>query len=151
MFVIPFPATVLAELRREMQKGKAPVREPSPARRLDADIDTEIAERFRNMQQAFLKVDENHDGKITKRELLQKCKEWNIPDSEATRVLGEADTDLDGTLSFDEFAKRFNSALPYNPHQHASPHRPPSRPSSRPNSRGAAAAHHAHHGPHHGG
>merc|ERR1711920_47823 len=78
----------------------------------DADIETEIAERFTSMQQAFLKVDADRDGHITKRELLQKCKEWNIPASEAQRALGEADTDLDGTISFSEFAVRFNSALP---------------------------------------
>merc|ERR1712194_428201 len=71
-----------------------------------------IAERFSSMQQAFLKVDEDRDGFITIRELLQKCKEWNIPASEAQRALGEADTDLDGTISFAEFAVRFNSARP---------------------------------------
>merc|ERR1712217_978434 len=81
--------------------------------RMDADIDTEIAERFTSMQQAFLKVDEDRDGFITMRELLQKCKEWNIPAAEAQRALSEANTDLDGTISFAEFAQRFNSARPH--------------------------------------
>ena len=29
-----------------------------------ADIDTEIAERFTSMQEAFLKIDDDRDGKI---------------------------------------------------------------------------------------
>merc|ERR1719359_1904836 len=77
--------------------------------RMDADIDTEIAERFLSMQQAFLKMDANQDGRISKKELLTKCREWNIPTSEAERVVQEADLDMNGTLDFNEFAKRFNT------------------------------------------
>lgn len=107
MFAFSFSATPAMELRQTLGSGgmqhiEAPVR-------LDADIDTEIQERFLSMQQAFLKVDGNSDGRITKKELMAKCKEWNIPTSEAERVLTEADIDLDGSLSFDEFAKRFSS------------------------------------------
>ena len=46
-------------------------------------------ERFTSMQEAFLKLDEDRDGKITIRELLSKCRAWNIADSEAQRVLAE--------------------------------------------------------------
>eukprot|EP00747_Dinoflagellata_sp_TGD_P199311 gnl/TRDRNA2_/TRDRNA2_72515_c0_seq1.p2 gnl/TRDRNA2_/TRDRNA2_72515_c0~~gnl/TRDRNA2_/TRDRNA2_72515_c0_seq1.p2 ORF type:complete len:133 (+),score=35.40 gnl/TRDRNA2_/TRDRNA2_72515_c0_seq1:35-400(+) len=107
MFAIPFPSRVAMELRRELRIGFDTVQELS-----GADIDTEIRERFRNMQQAFLGIDADRDGCITKRELLAKCKAWNISPTEAERVLGEADLDLDRKLSFDEFAKRFDSVFP---------------------------------------
>merc|ERR1711971_235517 len=92
-------------LCESVQTVSAPVRE-------GADIETEIYERFENMQQAFLKIDTNQDGCVSKSELLQKCLNWNIPISEAERAIAEADLNSDGTLSFNEFAKRFNSSKP---------------------------------------
>merc|ERR1712187_1019267 len=89
MFALPFSASVAMELRHELgalDSGPIPVRE-------GADIDTEIAERFLSMQDAFLKLDENRDGRITKKELIDKCRQWNIPTSEAERVIGESDID----------------------------------------------------------
>merc|ERR1712039_275910 len=129
MFAFSFDATVAMELRRVMQNSAGPAAS-APVR--DVDIDTEIAERFTSMQQAFLKLDNNKDGRITKKELQQKCKEWNIPVSEAERALAEADIDLDGTLSFDEFARRFDSALPSKPHTATGP-----RPRTTPSKNGA--------------
>jgi len=110
MFGFAFEQTVAAELRHLMGTMTGP--EVSVPVRADADIDTEIAERFLSMQQAFLKLDTNQDGRITVRELKQKCKEWNIPTSEAERAMGEADLNDDHELDFDEFARRFNSARP---------------------------------------
>eukprot|EP00928_Gymnodinium_smaydae_P036558 TRINITY_DN25534_c0_g1_i1.p1 TRINITY_DN25534_c0_g1~~TRINITY_DN25534_c0_g1_i1.p1 ORF type:complete len:544 (+),score=75.43 TRINITY_DN25534_c0_g1_i1:61-1692(+) len=107
--VIPFASATAMELRRAVRTEDALAHAPAPVR-ADADFETEVEERFRTMQQAFLNIDEDSDGRITLRELLAKCKTWNIPASEATRILGEADQDLDQTLSFDEFAKRFGAA-----------------------------------------
>jgi len=73
----------------------------------DVSIDVEIAERFRSMQDAFLKVDANRDGRVSKDELRRMCKQWNIPMTEAERVLDEADFDDNGCLDFREFARRF--------------------------------------------
>jgi len=71
-------------------------------------IDTEITERFRTMQQAFLKIDANRDGHISKQELLEKCREWNIPEAEAALVLAQADINGDHELDFNEFTENFN-------------------------------------------
>merc|ERR1711920_702627 len=78
--------------------------------RVDADIDTEIHERFSSMQDAFLKLDSDKNGFVCKTELKDRCAEWNIPTSEAQRVINEADKDANGALDFDEFAKRFGGA-----------------------------------------
>jgi len=67
----------------------------------------EIYERFLTMQDAFLKLDDNQDGFITEEEIAAKCQLWNIPASEAGRIIAEADKDGKGFLTFDEFAKRF--------------------------------------------
>lgn len=104
---MPFSTTVASELRQMMGAGLAAFNEPVPIR-TDADIDTEIAERFSSMQQAFLKLDENRDGKISQKELIQKCKEWNIFSTEAQRAIEEADLDDNHSLDFNEFARRFN-------------------------------------------
>merc|ERR1719478_2133810 len=78
----------------------------------DADALTamgiEVKERFRDMRTAFLKMDLNHDGRISKKELLDLCRQWNIPTSEAQRVIRAADLDNNGTLDFNEFAQRFD-------------------------------------------
>jgi len=107
MFAIPFPQAVAMELRHEMSMHGGGMDEPVPVRS-DANLDEEIEERFSSMQKAFLKCDENKDGRITKKELMMKCKEWNIPTSEAERILAEADVNHDSTLDFNEFAKRFS-------------------------------------------
>merc|ERR1719326_94182 len=60
------------------------------------------------MRDAFLKIDQNRDGRISKKELLDMCRQWNIPTSEANRVIGAADLDHNGTLDFNEFAQRFD-------------------------------------------
>merc|ERR1719253_1759262 len=62
------------------------------------------------MQQAFLKMDQNRDGRISKRELLKKCQEWNIPSGEAQALLTQADMDFDGAIDFQEFVRRFNGS-----------------------------------------
>jgi len=131
MFAFGFPETVAMELRHLIGCLDGPT--VSVPVRMDADIDTEIAERFLSMQQAFLKMDANQDGRISKKELLTKCREWNIPTSEAERVVQEADLDMNGTLDFNEFAKRFNSAIPTRPKTGSRPSSrgPPERPSSR--------------------
>lgn len=110
MFDIPFESTVAMELRSVLGIKAQPVdTSKTMPIRTDADIDTEIAERYTTMQQAFLSVDYDQDGLITVSELRAKCKEWNIPLTEAQRAIDEADTNKDGCLDFDEFAKRFNS------------------------------------------
>jgi len=111
MFSIPFGASVAMELRHDL--GDSISRGPqidAPVRQ-DADIETEIAERFSSMQKAFLKLDANQDGRIGKKELISKCKDWNIPVSEAERAIAAADIDGDGMLDFNEFAQYFNGAL----------------------------------------
>lgn len=113
MFGNSFPMTVASELRQYMGAGLAAFNEPVPIK-ADADIDTEIAERFSSMQQAFLKLDENRDGKISQKELIQKCKEWNIFSTEAQRAIEEADLDDNHSLDFNEFARRFNGNFDMN-------------------------------------
>eukprot|EP00931_Biecheleriopsis_adriatica_P085484 TRINITY_DN599_c0_g1_i1.p1 TRINITY_DN599_c0_g1~~TRINITY_DN599_c0_g1_i1.p1 ORF type:complete len:750 (-),score=180.41 TRINITY_DN599_c0_g1_i1:65-2266(-) len=103
--MIPFPQAVAMELRHLLG-----LNEPKPEKvRMDVDIDQEIFARFLSMQDAFLKIDDDRDGFISEEELMLKCKEWNIPTSEAARVIAEADRDNKGCLDFDEFAKRFSS------------------------------------------
>eukprot|EP00929_Paragymnodinium_shiwhaense_P076663 TRINITY_DN3944_c0_g1_i2.p1 TRINITY_DN3944_c0_g1~~TRINITY_DN3944_c0_g1_i2.p1 ORF type:complete len:775 (-),score=220.41 TRINITY_DN3944_c0_g1_i2:314-2638(-) len=68
----------------------------------------EIRERFTSMRKAFLKIDHNRDGRISKRELMEMCRDWNIPLSEAQRVVEAADLNDDGSLDFNEFAQRFD-------------------------------------------
>jgi len=131
MFSLPFASSVAMELRHELGALSGP--ETSIPVREGADIDTEIAERFLSMQDAFLKMDDNRDGRITKKELIEKCKQWNIPTSEAQRIIGESDVDHNGTLDFNEFAVRFNSFLPHKAGTKiSSPHRPPGKPSGNP-------------------
>lgn len=101
--LIPFPQEVAMELRHELGLYLPP---PEKVRE-DVDIDTEIYARFLSMQEAFLKLDDNKDGFITEDELVTRCLEWNIPTSEARRIISEADRDRKGYLDFDEFAKRF--------------------------------------------
>ncbi|CAE8727615.1 unnamed protein product, partial [Polarella glacialis] len=79
--------------------------------RMDIDIDNEMFQRFLTMQDAFLKLDDDRDGFISEAELRAKCAEWNIPTSEAARVIAEADRDRKGSLNFDEFAKRFDGVF----------------------------------------
>lgn len=101
--VVPFPQAVAMDLRHLLGLNKP---KPEPVR-VDVDIDQEIFQRFLSMQDAFLKLDDDKNGFITEDELLARCKEWNIPTSEAARVIAEADRDNKGCLDFDEFAKRF--------------------------------------------
>lgn len=101
--LVPFPVEVAMELRRELGLCL-----PTPEKvREDVDIDTEIYARFTSMQEAFLKMDDNQDGFITEEEVMARCRQWNIPTSEAQRIISEADRDGKGYLDFDEFAKRF--------------------------------------------
>jgi len=81
--------------------------QPPPVRNVSMDV--EMAERFRTMREAFLKCDDNKDGRVSEKELRALCKKWNIPASEAERVVAEADFDDNGTLDFREFARRFGS------------------------------------------
>lgn len=102
--VVPFPQAVAMDLRHLLGLNK-----PVPEKvRVDVDIDQEIFARFLSMQDAFLKLDDDKNGFITEDELIARCKEWNIPVSEAARVIAEADRDNKGCLDFDEFAKRFS-------------------------------------------
>jgi Ca2+-binding EF-hand superfamily protein len=105
--VVPFPQEVAAELRRALgiSTQMAPVKV-----RVDADIDSEIYERFLSMQDAFLKLDVDKNGVITEQELKDRCLEWNIPTSEAQRIIYEVGRDACGALDFDMFAKRFGGA-----------------------------------------
>jgi len=101
--LVPFPVEVAMELRHELGLY---IGAPEKVRE-DVDIDTEIFERYLSMQEAFLKLDDNRDGFITEDELVARCNQWNIPTSEARRIISEADRDNKGCLDFDEFAKRF--------------------------------------------
>lgn len=105
---IPWPAAVAMELRHLLGTFDT-TQAPKP--RIDADIDTEIYERFSSMQEAFLKIDLDRDGFITTEELQNKCREWNILTSEGQRAIDEADWNHDGALDFNEFAKRFDSVF----------------------------------------
>jgi len=67
-------------------------------------IGLEVKERFKSMRKAFRKMDQNHDGRISKEELLEMCRQWNIPQSEA--LMRAADVDHTGTLDFAEFAAK---------------------------------------------
>merc|ERR1712070_1322662 len=42
---------------------------------------------------------------------MQACLEWNIPLSEATRVMNSVDVENKGFIDFDEFAQRFDPTL----------------------------------------
>jgi len=102
---VHFPSMLVNEMRK---LGMGPVQDDVPAVTRDVSMDTEIGERFQSMQEAFLKVDANRDGRITKAELRKMCQNWNIPTSEAERIMGEADIiNVNGTLDFNEFVKRF--------------------------------------------
>jgi len=72
-------------------------------------MNTQITQRFRNMQEAFRKMDLDKDGRISKEEFLSKCRDWNIPNSEAEKVIAQADLNRDGLVDFNEFAQRFNA------------------------------------------
>jgi Ca2+-binding EF-hand superfamily protein len=103
--MIPFPQAVAMDLRHELGLNKA---KPEKVR-VDVDIDMEMYQRFLSMQEAFLKLDDDKDGLVTEAEIERRCIEWNIPVSEARRVIAEADRDAKGALDFNEFAKRFDS------------------------------------------
>merc|ERR1712151_822074 len=106
---VHFPSMLVNELKK---LGMGPVQEELPEAFRNGSLDTEIGERFQNMQQAFLKVDANRDGRVTKAELRQLCKNWNIPMTEAERIMGEADIlKVDGTLDFNEFVNRFRYVM----------------------------------------
>lgn len=102
---VHFPSMLINELRKLGIVAEQQVWAPYLLK--DVTMDVEIQERFFNMQEAFLAMDYNQNGKISKKELIRKCEEWNIPRSEADRVIGEADWDKDGCIDFREFARRF--------------------------------------------
>eukprot|EP00929_Paragymnodinium_shiwhaense_P074838 TRINITY_DN38294_c0_g1_i1.p1 TRINITY_DN38294_c0_g1~~TRINITY_DN38294_c0_g1_i1.p1 ORF type:complete len:438 (-),score=112.38 TRINITY_DN38294_c0_g1_i1:401-1714(-) len=60
------------------------------------------------MHDAFLSIDQERRGRISREQLVLACERWNIPTSEAERLLAAADLDGDGMLDFDEFAKRLD-------------------------------------------
>lgn len=106
---VHFPSMVVNELRKlglgaDIAETAAPLKKTT--------MESEMYTRFQNMQQAFLKADKDQDGRITKKELLILCKQWHIPSAEAQRALTEADTNMDGTLDFDEFARQFGQGPP---------------------------------------
>jgi len=101
---VHFPGMVLNGLRR---LGLVKVGDVANVPLKDVTIDVEIAERFHNMQDAFLAMDDDRDGVVSKDELLLMCREWNIPQSEAERIIKEADFDASGRLDFREFSRRF--------------------------------------------
>jgi len=104
-----FPGMVVNSLRKA---GFGPKVAAAVVPVKDVTMDTEIAERFSSMQEAFLKVDDNKDGRVSVKELKEMCRKWNIPEREAERVLGEGDMNQNGTLDFREFARRFSGGFP---------------------------------------
>jgi len=102
---VHFPSQLINELRKLGIVKEQEVWAPYLLK--DVTMDVEIKERFWNMQEAFLAMDYNQNGKVSKKELIMKCEEWNIPRSEADRVIGEADWDKDGCIDFREFCRRF--------------------------------------------
>jgi len=110
-----FEATVTLELRRIM--GLCDVPAPALPVTQKVDMDAEIRERFKSMRQAFLSVDYDRSGFVTRKDLLAKCEEWLIPVEEAERILDEADIDQDSCLDFNEFALRFNENPQYDMRQ----------------------------------
>jgi len=102
---VHFPSQLINELRKLGFVQEQQVWAPYLLK--DVTMDVEIKERFYNMQEAFLAMDYNQNGKVSKKELIMKCEEWNIPRSEADRVIGEADWDKDGCIDFREFCRRF--------------------------------------------
>lgn len=102
---VHFPSMLINELRKLGIVQEQQVWAPYLLK--DVTMDVEIKERFWNMQEAFLAMDYNQNGKVSKKELIMKCEEWNIPRSEADRVIGEADWDKDGCIDFREFCRRF--------------------------------------------
>eukprot|EP00930_Biecheleria_cincta_P106347 TRINITY_DN9977_c0_g2_i1.p1 TRINITY_DN9977_c0_g2~~TRINITY_DN9977_c0_g2_i1.p1 ORF type:complete len:706 (-),score=128.36 TRINITY_DN9977_c0_g2_i1:61-2178(-) len=71
----------------------------------------EVKERFKDMRTAFIAIDTDYDGRITKEELMDACKNWNLPLAEAERVMNCTDVDQKGFIDFDEFARRFDPFL----------------------------------------
>ena len=63
------------------------------------------------MRTAFIAIDTDYDGRITKEELMDFCAISNIPLAEAERVMNCTDVDQKGFIDFDEFARRFDPFL----------------------------------------
>lgn len=74
----------------------------------------EVKERFKDMRTAFIAIDTDYDGRITKEELMDFCAISNIPLAEAERVMNSTDVDQKGFIDFDEFARRFDPFLEVN-------------------------------------
>ena len=71
-----------------------------------------IVERFRVMTntKAFRELDANNDGVVTRQELRDACRRWQMPAEAVERVISFADSDHDGNIDFSEFVAMFDVA-----------------------------------------
>jgi Ca2+-binding EF-hand superfamily protein len=63
-----------------------------------------LEQRFSSLREAFLKVDEDRSGKISKDEITLLCKLYNLHEK-SDLVMAAFDVDHNGLLDYQEFAK----------------------------------------------
>ena len=65
-------------------------------------------ERHLSLAQAFVTADRDRSGFLEAREIRRLCSNYNIPSADISSVMRHADTDKDGRINYDEFAKRLS-------------------------------------------
>ncbi|GMH57192.1 hypothetical protein TrRE_jg580 [Triparma retinervis] len=64
-----------------------------------------LEQKFKNLRQAFSKMDKDSSGTLDREEMAQVCVNLNLPESWVGALIDDADIDGDGEISYAEFVK----------------------------------------------
>jgi len=77
---------------------------------LQMGLQNQVSQHHKHLTDAFRHFDDNHDGRLTKEEVLRMLARWNLTQlghdpRVLDKMLTSADADGDGKMDYDEFAK----------------------------------------------
>jgi len=64
-----------------------------------------IEDKFKNLRDAFSKMDQDQSGSLDREEMGQLCVQFNIPEEYIVELINEADKDGDGEIGYIEFVQ----------------------------------------------
>ena len=65
-----------------------------------------VETRYSSLRDAFMRIDRDNNGSLSRDEVLAALAEFNIPPRHLNSLLAAIDTNGDGVLSFSEFSAR---------------------------------------------
>jgi len=65
--------------------------------------------KFKNLRQAFSKMDKDNSGALDREEMKMVCVSLNVPENWTDALIADADIDGDGEISYTEFVKALHS------------------------------------------